>query len=166
MQRETTEGHNGEYTGEFKEKLPTCGADGYYTKYMLCKDCGATYEKTTVKPATGDHVDAEGDGNHKCDGCGKKSLTNHVRGEAKTEKYKAATEDTDGSYNIVYYCVECNTKLSTTKVTIPAGTSAPEPFFGASVVGDGSVIAICTLAAIAILAATIIYIVKKKEDNE
>jgi hypothetical protein len=166
MQRETTEGHNGEDTGEFKEKLPTCGADGYYTKYMLCKDCGATYEETTVKPATGDHFDAEGDGNHKCDGCGKKSLTNHVRGEAKTEKYKAATEDTDGSYNIVYYCVECNTKLSTTKVTIPAGTSAPEPFFGASVVGDGSVIAICTLAAIAILAATIIYIVKKKEDNE
>ena len=166
MQRETTAGHNGEDTGEFKEKLPTCGADGYYTKYLLCKDCKVTYEETTVKPATGDHSDSEGDGDHKCDECGKKNLTSHVRTDAKTEKYKEATKDTDGSYSIVYYCVECSRKLSETKVTIPAGTPAPQPIFGASVLGDGSVIAICLFAAVAILAATIICIVRKKGDNE
>lgn len=165
MQRETTAGHNGVDTGKFKEKLPTCGADGYYTKYLLCKDCNLTYEETTVSPATGKHSDAEGDKNHKCDECGKKNLTTHVRGEAKIENRVEATEDTDGSYNVVYYCVECNSKLSSSKVIIPAGTPAPTTVLGASVFGTGSVIAICSIAAIALAAAVIIYFMKKKQGD-
>lgn len=160
MNRETTTGHNGEETGEFKEVHPTCGADGSYTKYLLCKDCGITYEETTIIPATGDHTDANGDGDHKCDGCDKKNLTTHIRGEAKEENRKEATEDTDGSYSIVYYCTECNIKLSESKVIIPAGTDST--VLGASILGTGSIIAISSLAVIAIAAAVIVYFKKKK----
>jgi hypothetical protein len=163
MQRETAEGHNGEDTGEFKEKLPTCGDEGYYTKYMLCNDCGITYEETAILPATGDHVDLEGDGNHNCDVCDKKNLTTHTRGDAKEENRKEATEDTDGSYSIVYYCTECNSKLSESKVIIPAG--AESTVLGASMLGTGSTIAIISLSVFAIIVGVIIYFKKKKKGD-
>jgi hypothetical protein len=166
MQRETAEGHNGEYTGSFDEKLPTCGDEGYYTKHMICKDCNAAYDETTIIPATGNHSDSDGDGDHKCDVCGKKNLTTHVRGEAKEENRKEATEDTDGYYSIVYYCTECNSKLSSTKVTIPAGTPAKANVLGASVVGNGCVVAVSTFATIALIAAVAFYFTKKKQGDE
>jgi hypothetical protein len=173
MQRETTEGHNGEYTGKFKEVLPTCGKDGYYTKYLHCKDCNLTYEQTTVSVATGNHSDADGDGNHKCDVCGKKNLTTHTRGDAKIENVKEATKTADGSYNVVYYCTECNSKLSQTKVIILAGTPISATPAGAaiapnvaSVIGNGSIIAICSIAVLALVAAVLVYVKKKKEGNE
>lgn len=163
MNRETKAGHNGDYTGEFKEKLPTCGDEGYYTKYMLCNDCGITYEETTILPATGDHVDLEGDGNHNCDVCDKKNFTTHTRGDAKEENRKEATEDTDGSYSIVYYCTECNSKLSESKVIIPAG--AESTVLGASMLGTGSTIAIISLSVFAIIVGVIIYFKKKKKGD-
>lgn len=166
MQRETISGHNGEDTGNFKEVLPTCGQDGYYTKYMHCKDCGADYELTTVSPATGDHSDADGDGDHKCDVCGKKNLTTHVRGEATEENRKEATADADGSYSVVYYCTECNGKLSETKVTIPAGTPAKQPPLGASIISDGSVIAVCSMIAISIAATLTVYFINTKKKKQ
>lgn len=166
MQRETIKGHNGHATDEVDEKLPTCGDEGYYTKHFICSDCNATYEETTITPATGNHSDADGDGDHKCDGCGKKNLTAHIRGEAKTENLKEATEDSDGSYSIVYYCTECNSKLSESKVVIPRGTPAEDNSpLGASVFGTGSVIVICSIAAIAIATAMILYIIKKKQGD-
>jgi hypothetical protein len=165
MQRETTLGHNGVFTGNFEEELPTCGEDGYNTKHFVCNDCKASYEETTVIPATGKHSDLNGDGDHRCDECGKSNLTTHVRGEAKEEKRKEATAETDGSYNIVYYCNECNSKLSETKVIIPAGTPAKQSTLGASVVGDGSVIAICSIAFVAIASAVIVYFVRKKKEK-
>lgn len=165
MERETTKGHNGHATGEVEEKLPTCGDEGYYTKHFICSDCNATYEETTITPATGKHSDADGDGNHKCDVCGKKNLTTHTRGEAKEENRKEATADTDGSYSIVYYCTECNSKLSESKVIIPAGTPAKGSDLGASVFSTGSIIAICSFAMIAIVTATVVYFVKKKKEE-
>ena len=166
MNRETTAGHNGEETGEFKEVLPTCGADGSYTKHLICKDCGITYEETTIIHATGDHSDADGDGDHKCDVCGEKNLTPHVRGEATEENRKEATADTDGSYSVVYYCTECNGKLSETKVTIPAGTPAKQPPLGASIISDGSVIAVCSMIAISIVAILTVYFINTKKKKQ
>lgn len=163
MQRETIKGHNAVYTGNFEEVSPTCGEEGSYTKHFTCKDCNAAYEETTVIPATGNHSDLDGDGNHKCDVCGKKDLTPHIRGEAKEENRKEATADTDGSYSIVYYCTECNSRLSDTKVIIPAGTPAKGSDLGASVFSTGSIIAICSFAAIAIVAATAMYFIRKKK---
>ena len=165
INRETTAGHNGEETGEFKEVPPTCGEEGSYTKHLTCKDCAATYEEITIIPATGKHSDADGDGDHKCDVCGKKNLTTHIRGEAKEENRKEATADTDGSYSIAYYCTECNSKLSESKVIIPAGTLAKGSDLGASVFSTGSIIAICSFAALAIVTATIVYFLKRKKET-
>ena len=166
MQRETAEGHNGEYTGSFDEKLPTCGDEGYYTKHMICKDCNAAYDETTITHATGNHSDSDGDGDHKCDVCGKKNLTTHVRGEAKEENRKEATEEIDGSYSIVYYCTECNSKLSETKIIIPAGTPAKQSsLLGASVLGNGSVLAICSCAVLSLTVGVTVYFKKKKQGD-
>ena len=115
-------------------------------------------------PATGKHNDTDGDGNHKCDVCDKNNITTHTRAEAKEENRKEATVDTDGSYNVVYYCTECNSKLSESKVIIPAGTSAEgNSLLGASVLGTGSVIVICAFVVLAAAASVTIYFIKKKQ---
>lgn len=166
MQRDTREGHNLSPDVEKLHADPTCGDVGHDTVISTCLDCGARLEDVTEIPATGDHFDAENDGNHKCDVCGKKSLTNHVRGEAKEESRKEATEEQDGSYKLVYYCTECNTKLSESKVVIPAGTPAKDSELGASVIGRGSIIAICYFVAIAVVAAAVVYFTKKKQGDD
>ena len=165
MQRETTAGHTEVDNGEYREVLPTCGENGSYTRLLCCSACGVDYEETTVIPATGDHSDKDGDGDHKCDSCTKNNLTSHVRGEAVEERHQEATEDTDGYYYVVYYCTECKGKLSETKITIPAGTPAEGSELGASMLGEGSVIAIVSLVVVAAAVATIVYLKKKKEGD-
>ena len=165
MQRDTREGHNLSDAVETLHKDPTCGDTGQDTTISTCLDCGTRLEDVTVIPATGEHFDSDNDGDHKCDVCGKNNLTTHIRGEEKVEDRKEATEDTDGSYKIVYYCTECNTKLKESKVIIPAGTPADNSQLGASVFGNGSVIAICSFAVIAIATAVVIYFVKKKKQE-
>ena len=165
MERETIEGHTEVDSGEFREVKPTCGENGSYTKLLWCSDCNAKIERTTVLTATGDHIDKEGDGDHKCDGCGKKDLTTHVRGEAVEERRVEATEETNGYYYIVYYCTECKEKLSENKVVIPAGTPAKENHLGASMIGEGSTVAISCFVVVALGAAATAYLKKKKEGD-
>ena len=162
MQRDTREGHNLSEAVETLHKDPTCGDTGHDTTISTCLDCGAILEDVTVIPATGEHFDSDNDGDHKCDVCGKNNLTTHIRGEEKIEDRIEATEETDGSYKIVYYCTECHAKLKESKVIIPAGTPAGVGMLGASVLGNGSVVAIITLGTIAISVAVTIYFIKRK----
>ena len=46
--------------------------------------------------------------------------TKHTPAQAVTENEKAATCETAGSYDSVVYCSSCNTKLSSTTVSVPA----------------------------------------------
>ena len=166
MERQTTEGHNKSPDVQTLHKDPTCGEEGHDTVISHCLDCGARLEDVTAIPATGEHYDADNDGNHSCDVCGKKNLTTHVRGEAQEQDRIEATEEQNGSYKVVYYCTECHTKLSESKVVIPAGTETDRSALGASVFGEGSVIAVCSFAAFAGIAAAIIYFVKKRKQGE
>ena len=164
MYRETTEGHTLSDQVETLHQDPTCGKEGHDTVIFTCVECNARLEKVTMIPVTGSHFDADNDGDHSCDVCGKKNLTTHIRGEGKEEDRKEATDETDGSYKLVYYCTECNTKLQETKIIIPAGTPArTEKPLGASVLSGGSLIAICSMAAVAGIAAIFIRFVKKRK---
>jgi DNA-directed RNA polymerase subunit RPC12/RpoP len=165
MERETDNGHNLSPDVQKLHSDPTCGDTGHDTLKYTCLDCSAVLKDVTVIPATGLHSDAENDGDHNCDVCGKRSLTTHIRGEEKEEDRKEATEDVDGSYKLVYYCTECNMKLKESKVIIPAGTVAENTNLGASVIGTGSIVAIFTFAALALAAAVAIYYYKKKNEE-
>ena len=75
-------------------KAPTCTAIGW-DAYVTCSRCDyTTYEEI---PAKG-----------------------HTEGEVQVENEVAATCTTDGSYDNVIYCTECNAELSRNKVTVDA----------------------------------------------
>ena len=65
-------------------------------------------------------TDAEDDGNHTCDVCGRQGITQCTAGNAKQENVVPATCGAAGSYDSVTYCTECNAQLSRTTETIPA----------------------------------------------
>ena len=252
MNRETTAGHDYSILKKKTDVPATCGEKGALTGYYECSLCGAEGEVVEkIYPATGKHTDKEGDGNHKCDVCGKKNITAHVEGEVQREDEEPSfckvqgsyhlvvycvecedelrntvfylpldpdnhkdgkdadhncdycglkiedhtpgkpveekriepTKDTDGSYKKVVYCKECGEKLSEETIVLPALNKAEpddkdesddkvepddkaEPDDSelvASLFGDGSIVIICSIAGIAILAAIIIYIQKKKK---
>jgi DNA-directed RNA polymerase subunit RPC12/RpoP len=83
----------------------------------LCGAEGEVVEK--VYPATGDHTDKEGDGNHKCDVCGAKNVTAHVEGEVQREDEEPSFCKKQGSYHLVVYCVECEDELRNTVLYLP-----------------------------------------------
>lgn len=238
MTRETAEGHFNLKLVNVNEVPATCGKDGYHSRTGTCMDCGATVEKLwEVYPATGKHVDAEGDGDHKCDVCGAKNITAHVQGEVQKESVKASTcvaqgsyhavvycteceeelrntvlaleidpnnhkdgkdadhhcdlcgalnveghtpgdpvekdrveptEDTDGSYKKVIYCEECKEKLSEETVVLDARNKGEKDNGGliATLFGDGSSVAICSLFGVAVAAAIMIYLQKNKKNNK
>ena len=162
MHRETTEGHrNGELLEVITED-PTCGEEGSVTNVYECLDCKAEMTEVTVIPATGKHFDEDGDWDHDCDECGKPNLNPHVAGAPVIEDMEEATEDEDGYYLLVYYCAECDEFLSESEGIIPAGTEFDEDKLIASLLGTGSPIAIYSLCGIALLAAIVVFIKKKK----
>jgi hypothetical protein len=119
MKRETTGGHVHLKLNRTKDVPATCGKDGSLTWFYTCLDCGASVEKLIkVYPATGNHTDAVGDGNHKCDVCGKKDVSAHVNGEVKKEDITEPTCVKKGSYHAVTYCTECNKVLRDTEIPI------------------------------------------------
>jgi hypothetical protein len=172
MIRETTEGHRESEVLETIHVDATCGEDGHRTLVTNCLDCGLRFEHVDeVYKATGAHVDESGDGDHKCDVCGLKNFTEHVSAENPVqESRKEATAKKDGYYYLVYYCTECEDVLSENKIILPAGTPAGETPALASLFGNGSVVIICTFAGLAILAAAIVFLNKRKRtengDNE
>ena len=237
MNRETTAGHDFSILKKTTDVPATCGEAGALTGYYECSLCGAEGEVVhKVYPATGDHTDKEGDGNHKCDVCGAKNITAHVEGEVQREDEEPSfckvqgsyhlvvycvecedelrntvlylpldpdnhkdgkdkdhncdycglkiedhtagkpveekriepTKDTDGSYKKVIYCTECGEKLSEETVVIPV-LKKEEPKDSelvASLFGDGSLVIVCTLFGLAVLAAIVIYLQKKKKGNK
>ena len=238
MTRETTDGHDFSVLIKETDQPATCGEDGVRKGYYECSLCGAEGEKVLeVYKATGDHVDKEGDGNHKCDVCGAKNVTAHVEGAVQREDEEPSsckeqgsyhlvvycvecdeelrntvlylpldpdnhkdgkdadhncdlcgalniedhtpgnpteenrvepTKDTDGSYQKVIRCTECGEKLSEETVVIPALNKAEseDSELVASLFGDGSLVIICSLFGLAVLAAIVIYLQKKKKSNK
>jgi uncharacterized membrane protein YuzA (DUF378 family) len=84
------------------------------------------------------------------------------------EKRIEPTKDTDGSYKKVVYCKECKEKLSEETVILPAlNKSDPDDSdLVASLFGEGSVVMICLIIGVAVLAAIIIFLQKKKKINK
>ena len=240
MERESEGGH---YWGlptnrKTKQVAATCGEDGYLLWVYDCVLCGEHVEQVVkVYPATGEHVDADGDWDHDCDVCGTEGITDHIPGEVQQEGLKKPTciakgsyydviycveceeelsativytdidpnnhkdgkdkdhncdlcgalniedhtpgkpveenrieptEDTDGSYKKVIYCTECGEIISEETIVIPA-LNKPEPNDSeviASLFSNGSVVIICSLFGLAVLAAVIMYLQKKKKSNK
>ena len=165
MNRETDEGHRRSDVIRVVEEAPTCADEGYTTTFYQCLDCGAELKDVTVIPATGKHFDEEGDWDHDCDECYKGNMNPCVAGDPVIEEIVEATETENGSYLLAYYCTECEELLSESKGIIPAGTELDEGKLVASLLGNGSVIAICSLSAVAVLVAIAIVLLKKRKRN-
>jgi DNA-directed RNA polymerase subunit RPC12/RpoP len=112
------------------------------------------------------HKDGK-DKDHNCDYCGLK-IEDHTAGKPVEENRVEPTEETEGSYKKVIYCTECGEKLSEETVVIPV-LKKEEPKDSelvASLFGDGSLVIVCTLFGLAVLAAVVIYTQKMKKDNQ
>ena len=166
MVRETTEGHTSNGIEIEKINVPaTCDEDGYYGILTNCKDCAIQMEVVQgVNKASGKHPDADGDGDHKCDDCGKRDVTDHVYGDPVEKNRIEATAEKDGSYQLVVICQECEEEKVLDEIVIPAGTPAKKTGL-ASLIGNGSWIHIVVYAGIAVLAAVVVFIEKKKKKN-
>ena len=164
MARETTEGHTSNGIEIEKINVPaTCDEDGYYGILTNCKDCAIQMEVVQgVHKASGKHPDADGDGDHKCDDCGKRDVTDHVYGDPVEKNRIEATAEKDGSYQLVLICKECEEEKVLDKIVIPAGTPTKKNEI-ASLVGNGLWIHIVVYAGIALLAGVVVYIEKKKK---
>lgn len=117
MHRTTSAGHVLVQTSWYPTIIqPTCGQDGSVIYTYRCAVCGTKDlpEKVTVLPATGQHQDPSGDGDHRCDVCGAKDVTAHVPGVVQKENVKAPTCVAKGSYHAVEYCAECEDELRNT----------------------------------------------------
>ena len=144
MSRVTTEGHtsNGIVTEEIYVE-ETCADDGYRSEISQCVDCGISMEIVVeVIEAHGMHIDDEEDGDHYCDECG--------ADEASAHKWQNFTVKSDllGGYAAISRCAEC-------------GEEKPYSSATASLIGNGSFIAVISIAGIAILAAIIIYLKRR-----
>jgi hypothetical protein len=163
MTRETDEGHRRSDVISVTEEAPSCADEGYITSVYQCLDCNAELEDVTVIPATGKHFDEEGDWDHDCDECYKENMNPCIAGDPVIEVLVEATETENGSYLLSYYCIECDELLSESEGIIPAGTELDTGKLVASLLGNGSVIALCSLSAVAILVAIAIILLNKKK---
>ena len=136
---------------------PTCVDDGSRIKVTACADCGMRMETVSeVFKADGVHTDSDDDGDHDCDVCDAIDVSGHLVGGV-VEK----DPDNPGKYKFVCRCPDCG---EPTGEEYPVIDSYNNLGIGAaSLFGGGSVIAICSLAGIAIIAAIAIYIQKKKK---
>lgn len=163
MTRETTEGHrtDGGTVEEFS--IPaTCESDGCYGIITTCQDCKMRFETVLgINVSDGSHTDVAGDEDHRCDHCKKRNVTEHEYGDPVEERRVDATEMEDGYYKLVCYCKECGDKKSLGKVVIPAGTPTGTPYTPASLIGNGSVIILCSMAGLLILTALFVYVHKR-----
>lgn len=173
MYRATSEGHRLRgYNKHTEEVAATCGDDGYKLVTETCTRCLETIEKETIYEATGNHVDRDGDGDHRCDVCNKRNVTSCVKGVPKEENIVAPYKDEngnliDGRCNHVSRCVECEKLLSTDRnIVIPATAENIAKYAAkmtSSILGSGSVPAICLFIGIGAVAAVTILILKRKK---
>ena len=168
MTRETTEGHrtDGGTIEEFSVPA-TCEGDGHYGIITTCQDCEVKFETILgILVSDGSHTDVDGDGDHRCDHCKKRNVSEHVYGDPEEERRVDATATRDGYYKLVCYCKECGDKKSLGKVTIPAGTPAGTSYAAASLYGNGSMIVLCSMAGVAILTAVLCVRAQERKQKE
>ena len=147
MERETTEGHSFDINNYKEEEFidATCSEEGAWICYYDCTECGNTVEKVReIYPATGEHYDSEGDGDHDCDEC-----LEAIVGKCTAKAYSEEDPDNPGEFITVYRCSECDAEMDQSDSV-------------ASLFGSGSLIAILSLSGVAILAAILIFIKKRR----
>ena len=134
-----------------------------------CVECEDELRNTVIYlPLDPDNHKDGRDADHNCDLCGALNIEDHTPGNPTEENRVEPTKDTDGSYKKVVYCKECGEKLSEETVVIPALNKAEseDSELVASLFGGGSIVVICSFLGLAVLAAIVIYIQKKKKDNK
>ena len=151
----------------------TCMEEGSYELVIDCTECGDRLRSTTVVIPINPEIHMDGnDANHDCDLCGAADVEGHTEAEPVVENRIEPTANTAGSYRKVIYCSECGEKLKEETIVLSALNEATpkENQYVSSVVGNGSVIAVCAFAGLGILAAIIVFIAKKRKmirgDNE
>lgn len=139
----------------------TCSAEGSYHAVVYCAECNKKLRDTVLytEIVPDNHKDGS-DADHNCDYCGLK-IEEHTAGKPVEEKRVEPTEKAAGSYNKVVYCTECKEKLSEETIIL----EKLEPALTASLFGSGSVIAVCSFAALAVAAAILVFILKKRKEK-
>ncbi len=149
------------------EEPSFCKVQGSYHLVVYCVECEDELRNTVLYlPLDPDNHKDGKDKDHNCDYCGLK-IEDHTAGKPVEEDRVEPTEETEGSYKKVIYCTECGEKLSEETVVIPV-LKKEEPKDSelvASLFGDGSLVIVCTLFGLAVLAAVIIYLQKKKKQQ-
>lgn len=124
----------GTATGSFLKIECTQSVEGwhYWSIYEL-EVIGHDYELTATVPAT---CSTPGSETYTCSICNSTysvelQMLEHTPGTAQVENEVAATETTDGSYDLVIRCTECGSIISSEHYTVPAtgtqtGTSGRE----------------------------------------
>ena len=134
---------------------------------VYCVECDEELRNTVLYLPLdpNNHYDGK-DKDHNCDYCELK-IEDHTAGKPVEEKRVEPTKDTDGSYKKVVYCKECGEKLSEETVILPALSKKDDEKseLVASLFGEGSSVVVCSFLGIALLAAVIIFL-KKKKDNQ
>ena len=142
LSRETVEvkalGHKAGEPVKENEVKATCENKGSYDKVTYCDRCDVELSREAKEtPATGhDWGDGKVTIKPTCETVGEETrvckndsnhvekreipATGHTAGEPVKEKEVGATCETDGSYDEVIYCKDCDKELSCKKVVIPA----------------------------------------------
>ena len=118
------------------EVPPTCTQPGSYDLVVYCTACGAELERQTVPvQATGHNYQGVvtqptctegGYTTYTCANCqdsytgNETNALGHLGGDPVVENRVEPTEETEGGYDTVVYCVRCRTELSRTHTVLPA----------------------------------------------
>ena len=113
------------------------------------------------------HLDGS-DADHNCDRCGALNVKGHTPGEPEQINRVEPGKTTQGSYEKVVRCKECKAVLSQETVILPAlSTAKPENSqWTGSLFGSGSLVIITTFLGVALLAAGVVFVQKKKSDKK
>ena len=114
------------------EIAATCSSLGSYDEVVYCTECSEEISRTTKTIEKLSHTPSEwitdteatckveGTKHKECTKCEEvletgiiDKLTTHTPGEAKTENFVDSDCETEGSYNLVTYCLVCDAKLTT-----------------------------------------------------
>lgn len=161
MTRETTEGHTSdEIVTEQIVIDPTCIEDGCRIEVTSCVDCGARMETVQeVLKAHGAHIDADDDGDHDCDVCDRRDVSDHT-----VKGYLESDPDNRDQFKLVFRCSECD-EATGEEYNVEGSYAGPGIQGVAALLGGGSVIAICLLAGVAIFAIIFMFLKKRKTIN-
>ena len=160
MTRETDEGHtsNNIVTDQIYTDA-TCVEDGCRIDVTACVDCKIELETVAeVFKAHGEHIDDAEDGDHECDVCGESDVCDCI-----FDGYVVRDPDNPGAYKFVQQCSDCGEPNG---VEYPVSSTDLNQFGttqgAASLLGNGSIIAICSFMAVVIAAAAFIWLRRRR----